>query len=249
MVISDKFTLNGIEGSSKNTYIITFDSDVLINKGIPFSRNINSVDGYSQFNPMFGEEDTPPDDIVLNFMYIQNNIAQKWTEEKILDIKKWIITDDFIPFITQDNPNYTYYLKCKKIQNKMTPEGLGVLECTFTPFSHFAYKIYNSTTTVKSSTNITIDNPSIYSYEPVIKVKNLGNEATVNKIGDLEIKGLATNEKVTIDNIMLTVINENDENRFSKCNRNWISLTPGKNIIPVNGNCEIEVLCEFPMSL
>ena len=249
MVISEKFTLNGIEGFSKNMYIVTFDSDVLINKGIPFSRNINSIDGYSQFNPMFRDEDTPPDDIILNFMYIENNMPQIWDEEKILDVKKWIITDDFIPFTTQDNPNYIYYLMCKKIQNKMTPEGLGVLECTFTPFSHFAYNAYNSTITVKSSKNIVIDNPSIYSYEPIIKIKNLGNEETVNKIGDLEVTGLATNEKVTIDNIMLTVINENNENRFSKCNRNWVSLSPGENIVPVSGNCEIEILCEFPISL
>ena len=161
MVISDKFILNGIEGVAKDISLVTFDSEVLTNTGIPFSRNINAVDGYSQFNPLFNEEDVVPEDIVLNFMYSIDGVPQEWGEWKVLDVKKWIITDDFIPFQTFDNLDYTYYIKCKKIQNRMTPHGFGVLECTFTPLSHFAYKKVNTTITVTKLSSLTIQNPSI----------------------------------------------------------------------------------------
>ena len=153
MVISDEFTLNGRLGSDENMYLVTFDNEILINKGIPFQRDLSPVDGYSQLNPMFKDEDVPPDDIILNFIYIENDIPMEWTEDKIIKVKKWIVTDDFVPFITQDAPGYKYYLKCKKIQNRRTPNGLGVLECTFVPFSHFVYKSSYIKITITSQTN------------------------------------------------------------------------------------------------
>lgn len=249
MVISDEFTLNGRMGSDENMYLVTFDSEVLINKGIPFQRDISSVDGYSQLNPMFKDEDVPPDDVILNFLYMENDVPMEWTEDKIIKVKKWIVTDDFIPFITQDNPNYKYYLKCKKIQNRMTPSGLGVLECTFVPFSHFLYKSSYNKITITSQTNILITNPSIYNYNPVIIIKNLGDSSTINKIGEFEITGLDTNEIVTVDNLILSVINSNGINKFSNCNRKWLALVPGENELQVSGNCELEILCEFPTIL
>lgn len=249
MVISDKFILNGIEGAIKDISLVTFDSEILINTGIPFSRSVNAADGYSQFNPLFNEEDVVPEDIVLNFMYAIDGVPQEWEEWKLLDVKKWIITEDFVPFKTFDNLNYTYYIKCKKIQNKMTPYGFGVLECIFAPFSHFAYQNVSFSRTITKSSNIVIDNPSMYSYKPIIKIKNLGNTSTVNKIGDFEISGLSTNEIVIVDNLMLLVTNLNNISKFTNCNRGWVELLPGENNLQLNGNCQIEILCEFPMIL
>ena len=161
MVFSENFTLNGVTGESQDVYIVTFDNSVLTSVGVPFSRDISSIDGFSQINPMYKDEDVEPDDIVLNFMYIKDNMAMEWTSEKLIEIKKWMITDDFIPFISQDNPDYIYYLKCKKIENKMTPNMEGVLEVTFKPFSHFAYKRFSSKLTVTSPKSTLIENPSI----------------------------------------------------------------------------------------
>jgi len=248
MIVSDEFTLNGIKGSDEDMYLVTFDNDILTSRGIPFQRDVSS-DGYSQLNPLFKDEDVVPDDVVLNFMYAIDDMAQQWTEDKIIQTKKWMITDDFIPFVTQDNPDYIYYLKCKKLESKMTQRGLGVLEGTFIPISHFAYKKTYHKITVTEPTNILLTNPSDIEYKPVIKIKNLGNVSTINKIGDFEITGLETNEIVTIDNLILTVESSLEQNRFSKCNRKWLKLLPGENQLTVSGNCEIEILCEFPIVL
>lgn len=248
MVFSDKFTLNGIESSDEDIYLVTFDSELLSSTGIPFERSISS-DGYSQLNPVFKESYDVPDDIVLNFIYAIDDIPQEWSEDKLIETKKWLITDDFVPFISEDNPDYIYYLICKKIESKMTPHGLGVLECTFTPMSHFAYKKSYNKITITSPTDIIITNPSTTEYKPIINIKNIGNTSTINKISEFEIKGLNKDEVVEVDNLMLTVLNSNDENKFANCNRGWVTLSPGENTLKLSGNCDIEIICEFPILL
>lgn len=251
MVISKDFILNGITNTSKDVIIVSFENDILTSVGVPFSRSVSSSGEYSSNNPLFKKEEKEPDEIVLNFMYIDKHyIPQQWTESKIIDIKEWIVTEDFIPFISGDNPNYVTYMMCTKIENKMTPEMLGVLECTFKPFSHYKYKKYSKKTTLSGvSKTFTINNPSIEVYKPVIVLTNLGNTSTVNKVQDFEITGLANGETVIIDNLMKTVLNSDDENKFSLCNRTWVELKQGDNNLTINGNCEIEILCEFPVLL
>lgn len=249
MFLSNEFSFNGIDSNTKDIHLVTLDSDVLTTKGVAFQRNISPVEGFSQLNPMFKDEETEPDDIVLNFMYIKNDIPQVWTEDKLIDIKKWFITDEFAPFISKDNSDYIYYFKCKKIEEKMTSGNKGVLEVTFKPFSHFVYKRYNSRIHLESKTTMEIENPSLYEYKPIIILTNKGSNSTVNKICDLEIKGLDKDEVVEIDNLMLTALSPNGENKFSKCNRNWITLSPGINNLTLSGNCDIEIICEFPILL
>lgn len=251
MVISKDFILNDITNTSKDVIIVSFESDVLTSVGVPFSRSISSSGEYSSSNPIFKKGETEPDDIVLNFMYVNEHfIPQQWTESKIIDIKEWIVTEDFIPFISGDNPNYVTYMICTKIENKMTPDMLGVLECTFKPFSHYKYKRFTKNTTLKGSNKtFIINNPSLEVYKPIIVLTNSGNESTVNRIQDFEITGLAKGETVIIDNLMKTVLNSNDENRFSLCNRTWVEFAQGNNEVVMNGDCEIEILCEFPVLL
>lgn len=251
MVISKDFILNNITNTSKDVIIVSFESDVLTRMGVPFSRNISSSGEYSSNNPVFKKGENEPDDIVLNFMYVNEYfIPQQWTESKIIDIKEWIVTDDFIPFISGDNPNYVTYMICTKIENKMTPDMLGVLECTFKPFSHYKYKRYSKKTTLSGiDKTFSVSNPSMEVYKPIITLTNLGDKSTVNKIQGFEITGLAKGETVIIDNLMKTVLNLDDENKFSLCNRTWVELAQGNNEITMSGNCEIEILCEFPVLL
>ena len=251
MVISKDFILNDITNTSKDVIIVSFENEILTSMGVPFTRNISSSGEYSSSNPIFKNEESEPSDIVLNFMYVNENyIPQQWTESKIIDIKEWIVTDDFIPFISGDNPNYVTYMMCTKIENKMTPDMLGVLECTFKPFSHYKYKRYAKKTTLNgNSKTFTINNPSIGTYKPIIILTNLGTRATTNTVQGFEITGLAKGETVIIDNLMKTVINIDDENKFSQCNRTWVELGQGKNELTMNGKCEIEILCEFPVLL
>ena len=77
----------------------------------------------------------------------------------------------------------------------------------------------------------------------------MGDSSTINRIGNFEITRLDTNETVTIDNLILNVVNSNEINRFSNCNRKWLTLVPGENELQVSGNCELEILCEFPIIL
>ena len=48
---------------------------------------------------------------------------------------------------------------------------------------------------------------------------------------------------------MLTVLNENKENKLHCCNRQWIKLLPGNNKINLTGNGKITFSIEFPIVL
>lgn len=250
MFVSKDFTFNDIEGKSKGIYLVNFDSDVLVSRGNKYTRNISS-DEYSRKNPLFNITDNEPEEVTLNFMYLDENmIPKKWTDEKSTEVRNWFKTDDFVPFVSQDNPNYVNYFMMTSMENKLiSTQDIGVLEVVFKPLNCYVYKKYEDVATITSNTSINVNNPSNEEYKPILKITNLGNSATINKIGDLEISGLDTNETVIVDNLMLTVLDDNDNNKFSKCNRNWLTLEVGNNVIPVSGNFKLQILAEFPILL
>lgn len=248
MFISKDFTFDGVSNNKYNVILVDFESNILNEMGVVYKRNIAREDG-SIHNPTFSIENGDPDEIVLNLMLVGNNMTPKvWTEEDIINVKKWIIKDEFKPFISNDNPNYIYYFQCSSIRKNFTSKGEGVLEVTFKPMDCFVYKKYSKTITSNDTSNLSILNPSNEYYFPIIELTNKGNNSTINKINELEIKGLNTNEKVVIDNLMLTVLDGN-VNKFNCCNRKWLKLTPGSNTLNISGNCEIKILAEFPILL
>ena len=250
MFVSKDFTFNDVEGKSKGIYLVTFDSDVLVSRGNKYTRSISS-DEYSRKNPLFNVTDNEAEEVTLNFMYLDENMTpQKWTDDKLIEVRKWFKTDDFAPFISQDNPNYINYFMMTSMESKLIPtQDIGVLEVVFKPLNCYVYKKYENVATITSSTSISVNNPSDEEYKPILKITNLGNSSTINKIGNLEISGLNTNETVIVDNLMLTVLDDNDNNKFSKCNRNWLTLDVGNNVIPVSGNYRLQIFAEFPILL
>lgn len=248
MFISKDFTFDSIDNSDYNVILVEFDSDILNEIGVVYKRDITREDG-STYNPTFNVENGEPGDIVLNLMLVDNNMIPKvWSEEDIINVKKWIIKDEFKPFISQDNPDYIYYFQCSNIRKKFTSKGEGALEVTFKPMDCFVYKKYSKTITVDTTASLSISNPTNEDYFPIIEITNKGDNSTINKINELEIEGLNKDEGVIIDNLMLTVLN-GDINKFKCCNRKWIKLNPGMNTLNLSGNCQVKILAEFPIML
>ena len=92
------------------------------------------------------------------------------------------------------------------------------------------------TVPIKDKLNLTIEEAAEYS--------NIG----INKINEMRILGLDTNEKVIIDYLTKIVQTDSGINKFNCCNRKWISLKPRvKNTITLGGNCKVKIICEFPL--
>lgn len=223
--------------------VSTSSLDVLNEVGVPYTTELSIEDsGYIQFT----EKDSETDDIVLELCLEKDNIALVWTNEIFNEIKSWLFSDDFEQFVSYDNLDYHYYFKCTKIVKKFNFAKKGVIEVTFKPLNHYAYKSVEISKIVKGKEFIDIYNESGKEYEPIIIIENHGTEKTINKVNDFEITNLKEGETVKIDNYMLTVQNEDNENKLSDCNRNWVILESEENQLLIEGNCKVTILCEFP---
>ncbi len=243
------FIFNNIPNTDMNVILVTFDDEQLNTIDVSYSREISSEE-YSASNPMYIVNESEPEEITISLMYVDSlDRPLQWNDDKIMEIKKWLITDRFVSFIEQDS-DYTLYLMCSRIEKRMVlPSMVGVLECTFKPLTSYKYLEYSTSVSVNGSKSLGINNPTDEIYKPIIKITNSGSTSSTIKINSFSITGLGNREVVTVDNLICTVFNNNGLNRFSTCNRAWIVLEPGYNVLNISGNCTVEILCQFPMPL
>lgn len=250
MFVNPNFTFNGIYSQDMNVSIATFDTNMFNDIGVEYTSDISIENDLVEYSPYYTESFSESSDIELNLV-IYDSTTMEAIDIDLVDMEQimdWLITDDFAPFITDDNPDVIYYFKVVKLMKVLTFNGTGYLRVTFKPYSKYAYKRQEYEVTVSGSSTLTIYNPSRQIYKPIIEITNLGGTSTVNRINNMEVVGLTTNEVIKIDNLTKLVIDKNGTNRFSLCNRKWIELKPRKNnTITLSGSCRIKIICEYPL--
>ena len=248
MFISDKFMFNGVSCDEYNVRLVYFENNIVNDMKIPFSVSVNS-DSKDGIYPVYKEETNIPDQIILNLAYVDEtgNLAT-FSSEIFKRIKTWLITDSFAPFITEDYPDYVLYLKCVKIQDKLTFGNQGFLEVTFQPYTHYFYKQFETVILLSGDNATTIENISREVCYPIITAETTDDIINTIEINDMTLK-LQLNEPVSVDNKMLTVLNANGENRLSYCNIKWIKLLPGSNNLKLYGYGKVKIKAEFPVIL
>lgn len=252
--LSENFIFDGITSKDIGVELITFDDEIIKDFGNIFSQEITS-EGNLNNKPFYSTSFSELEDTVLNVMLIDKitKLQKVWTPLDVQRVVNWLVVDSFRPFISEDNLNIVYYFKCTNINKRFTTDGTGYLECTFKMFGNYAYEMFEFNTTVSGNSSIKIINSTNLDgvYKPILKITNLGNTSTVNKISvngkTLEIQGLNTNETLTIDNEMCSVFDELDNNRIENVNRKWIELIPGDNNLTLSGNFRVELFAEFPI--
>ncbi len=249
MFISDKFIFNNISCDEYNVRLVYFENNIVNDMKVPYSISLN-MEGTNKIYPTYKEESEAPEQIVLNLAYVdkQGNLAT-FSDEIFKRIKSWLITDNFAPFVTEDYPNYILYLKCVKIQDKLTFSNQGFIEVTFQPYSHYFYKQFETDVLLNGEYLLSVENPSEEICYPIITVEGTQDSVSVVKINDFQISNLTLNEKIITDNKMLTVLNENKENKLNKCNRKWIKFMPGNNDLTLTGYGKVNIKTEFPIVL
>lgn len=243
--LSENFTFNGKTNKSMNVELVNFDEDFFYQRGLPYNETINKLDSFSE-NPLYTSiVNDSVDEIVLNLLLVENNRPKVWTTEKIKEIMGWLVTEDFEPFISEDNQDIVYYFKASNIVKYFTPENTGYLEVTFQPYSSYGYIKKEFTT----SGSLIINNPSNINnpYKPIIKVtSDVGNISITNSTKKETFTLNDVTKEIVIDNLYRTVQTLDGENKISNCNRGWISLNKGNNNIEVVGG-SATFICEFPV--
>jgi phage-related protein len=248
--ISPNFILNGISSKDMKVVIGTTDRGILNDIGIEYVRDVKEENISIDYNPYYVEEFGTPKDIELSlFFYDEKKSRQLSLEEVDIEgIYNWLITDDFFPFISEDNPDLIYYFKTTQIQKVLTVKKEGFLRVTLKPFSNYAYKKVEIEEEVNGEARITINNPSNIDYYPMIKITNTGDEDTINSINGLIVTNVQYGERLVIDNLTKIVQNEDGKNRFNTCNRNWLKLNKKSDTtLVMNGKMKITIICEFPI--
>lgn len=252
MFIQPNFTFNNQYSKDLGISIITFGSDILNDIGVEYTSDVSIEHNLNEYNPCYTENPTEPNDIELN-LAIYDPFTMIPIDVNDIDMEAlydWLVTDNFVPFISDDDIDLIYYFKVVKLQKVLSFRGNGYLRVTFRPYSKYAYRRRIYKLTITNSTSIEIFNLSRKIYYPMIEITNKGNVSTINKINNMNLTNINTNETIIIDNLSKLVQNTNGENKFNCCNRKWIKLEPRKeNEIILSGNMEVKIICEFPVIL
>ncbi|MGL5191673.1 MAG: phage tail domain-containing protein [Cetobacterium sp.] len=238
--LSENFWFDGISNKNMSVDLITFDSNIFNDMGIIYSKSL-SVDNSVSKNPYYTENNDDTEDIVLNMLLVDEfGMPKSWDNYSLSEVTDWLLTDNFKPFISEDNEELTYYFKTTKITKHFTNDDKGYLEVTFKPYDNNCYL------KVKYKGNkINIDNPSNHDdyYYPLIKVNS--NSTISNLTTNEEPFTIETDMPAIVDCDMLTAITDEGLNIISKCNRKWLRLAKGKNVI--QSDTEIVIECNFPI--
>lgn len=254
MFIQPNFTFNGVYSLDMNVSICSIQGanggDILNNIGITYTEDYSTLNSLIDYMPYYGENFVEPTYIEMNLLVYNPDTMESidMNDANIEDIYDWLLTDYFVPFISDDDKEIIYYFKVVKIIKTLTYDNKGYLQVTFKPFSNYQYRRKEYEKKVETSALFEIFNYSRKTYMPIIELINYGDEETINKIGEMEIKGLKNGEKIIIDNLSKIVQDKNGSNRFSCCNRKWLELKPKTtNQFTASGNCGIKIICEFPI--
>lgn len=258
---SGNFYLNNIYSKDKQICIATTESNILNEYGIVYSEDVTLLKNSDTSSSYYKNEDSETEDIVLQLWYVnENNEPLIWDDEKLKDTYGWLISDDgFIPFISEDDMNLTYYFKVTKISKFFNFQMKGYLEVTFRPYSEYAYHEYVKPFIVNELRNHYMFNYSNieHNYAPIFELQNLGDEQTINSIKNLtsnndafEIVGLKKNQTVIIDMLTGEIQDvETGENLFSKCNKKWFRMSEQGCNVEFKGNMQIVFKAQFPVRL
>lgn len=231
---SDVFTFNNVHSRDVNISLVYESSDVLNDYGYSFSID----DGDKE--------------ITLSFCYAYDNTPLRWDNDVVNEFLGWMITDDYCEFISEDDESVSYFLKGVGYNKRFTHDMTGIIDITFKMLSNYAYKSYIKTVK-KPSGEFIIQNDSNVNKpcKPIIEIQNISSES-------IKIHNLTTNKKpfiintnasknIVVDNETGIVRNEEGKNFITDCNRKWIEIIRGKNIIFVEGDCDITFKIYYPV--
>ncbi|MDC6267369.1 phage tail domain-containing protein [Lysinibacillus fusiformis] len=176
--------------------------------------------------------------------------GERWTDEKRREIARWLDTNNFEEFYTDDEPDRYYYLQYQGLVELSHNDAMdGYIEVSMLNDSPFIYspiqeKRYELTA-ITSPTVIEFNNigddiihPEMWIYhmnDGDFQIKNLSNGGK-----DFKFTNLANSETIYIDNkhhdiesdITLTY-------RYDNFNNNYLELVRGINRLEVTGACSL----------
>ena len=231
---SDKFYYNGLYSQDLGVLLVSESTDVLNEYGISY---------------MSGEES----EIVLSFCYVDSvDQPLPWNNENLESILGWLMADEYLEFISEDNKDIVYFLKGIGYKKRFTPDMKGLIDVTFKALSGYGYRNYVKKIEKPVGEFVLLNNSNINKpCKPIIELSNISSET-------IQITNLTTqkapfvintqsSKSIVIDNETGVITNDNNENLIMSSNRKWIELIKGDNTMLVEGDCDITFKVHCPI--
>ena len=122
MFIQPNFTLNGVYSRDLGVSIATFDSEIFNDIGIEYVSDISIEHNLIDYNPYYIENFAETNEIELNLL-VYNPMTMKpidITNGNLETLYDWLITDNFVPFVSDDDVDLIYYFKTVRIQKVLS---------------------------------------------------------------------------------------------------------------------------------
>lgn len=178
-------------------------------------------------------------------------------------IAQWLYGDEeFHPLQSDDNDDVIYYAACVKAEKYIDDKGDGYITatfqldspCAYTPVRHHNYLVRNGNEKIfdiNCKTNIEkFHYPDV---EFILKGNNKNVKITNLTLNEtMEFKDLPEGSHIYCYNEglkQIVCINDNDFNARSNFNKFWLRLVYGRNIIKVEGDCDIDIITQYKLVL
>lgn len=232
MFYSGNFIYDGKYSDEYDFYLVTEGKDILNEYGINFSDN---------------------KEITLTFCYASEyGEPYEWTDDVLMFAHEWFISDNYKPFISDDNDGYCYLLKGKSIVKRFNSKLHGLIDVTFDILDNYTYKT-QTIIVENTSKNYNVYNYSNIkkAYKPIIELKSI-NSNTVSIRNDttgnaLTIDNIEIGVDIIIDNEMGVIVDSNGKNLLMHSNRDWIEFKKGTNVIKIDGKCTAKIKSMYPI--
>lgn len=254
------FRFNGINSKGKKLKIVSIDSRNNENL-FGVQQNVIEEDNNNSDIPLFlGVKKKCPTFSITIMKMNEYNRPLPYDEGEFDEICRWLIQDEYKPFISWDNTGIVYYVIFTKSNDFENCAKEGYIKLDVKLSAPYAYS------------NQLID------YYRVMgsKIVDLYNGSNLSKFiyPDLEFELLDDCTSVTIENLTLNqvmhfenlnkkdviyvynkdlkdVMSKVNKNRnvFKNFNKEWIKLVYGKNRIKITGKVKIRFITQYPIGL
>jgi predicted phage tail component-like protein len=260
MYIETQFQFDDINGDDMGVMLVDINGGM---KEFIFGVNQTIIEEKISSKRYLNRVEREPITIPLTITF--KNQEDKWDYNKRTQLVQWLFQDNYKPLIFADNPTIVYYViatgDATRFDNYLQQGYATIQMRTDSPYAYsfpISYEDHDFSNNA-GTTRITLINRSNIEkyYYPEMEV-TLVNGATgfsVRNVSDggniLTFSGLEPTETVYIDNSLGRIISSLGKNvyRLSKCNRKFIRLLQGENVIEITGKCKITFKMQFPMAL
>jgi predicted phage tail component-like protein len=254
-LINTEFNFDGRDSVSEGVSIVRIESGIPSRKYISGKEILETHPNNALYPHFFGVKYPP-----ITFRVTFTCEDEDMDDAKLYDLANWLITNEYKPFISYDNPSKVYY--CMGISESdfyTNGSNQGYFEVDFRCRDGFGWTIPSiveydlSDITVPTTIQVINHSNVLDLYYPEMEIELQDTNMAVSLVNlsndnyTFSFSGLTIGETITIDNQKRRIESDVSTNRFDKFNKNWFKLVKGVNNIQVTGKCIIKFKMQFPI--